>query len=74
VIADGAARKKRVKKKKTSKKLLDKPTGTAAGHTYDYFRSRWDKFDVDAALAEVDDETEYETDDEDIILKPAAQV
>ena len=29
-------------------------TGTAAGHTYDYFKDRWDKFDVDAALAEVD--------------------
>ncbi|XP_024364769.1 uncharacterized protein [Physcomitrium patens] len=28
----------------------------AASHTYDYFRDKWDKFDVDAALAEVDEE------------------
>ncbi|KAG0621344.1 hypothetical protein M758_3G012800 [Ceratodon purpureus] len=28
----------------------------AAAHTYDYFRDKWDKFDVDAALAEVDEE------------------
>lgn len=28
---------------------------TAAGHTYDYFKDRWDKFDVEAALAEVDE-------------------
>jgi len=26
----------------------------AAGHTYDYFRDKWDKFDVDKALAEAD--------------------
>ena len=29
-------------------------SGSAAGHTYDYFRDKWDKFDVDAALAEAD--------------------
>jgi hypothetical protein len=28
---------------------------TAAAHTYDYFKDRWDKFDVEAALAEVDE-------------------
>ncbi|KAI5067281.1 hypothetical protein GOP47_0017809, partial [Adiantum capillus-veneris] len=27
---------------------------TAAKHTYDHFRDKWDKFDVDAALREVD--------------------
>jgi hypothetical protein len=73
-ITDGAAQRKRVKKKKAAKQLPGNPDGTAAGHTYDYFRDRWDKFDVDAALAEADEDTEYETDDEDKALKPAPQV
>ena len=30
--------------------------GSAAGHTYDNFSSKWDKFDYDSALAEADDE------------------
>ncbi|GAQ89022.1 hypothetical protein KFL_004800070 [Klebsormidium nitens] len=29
----------------------------AASHTYDYFRDKWDKFDVDKALAEAEDES-----------------
>ena len=29
---------------------------SAAGHTYDYFKDKWDKFDVDKALDEVDAE------------------
>lgn len=28
---------------------------TAASHTHDYFQDKWDKFDVDAALREVDE-------------------
>lgn len=28
----------------------------AAGHTYEHSKDRWAKFDVDAALAEVDQE------------------
>eukprot|EP00892_Ulva_mutabilis_P003850 jgi/Ulvmu1/1837/UM119_0056.1 len=31
-------------------------TSTAAAHTYDHFKERWDKFDVDAAMAEIDAE------------------
>lgn len=31
-------------------------SGTAAKHTYDYFKDKWDKFDYDAALADDDDE------------------
>eukprot|EP01018_Ginkgo_biloba_P041295 Gb_00083 [translate_table: standard] len=34
----------------------EKPTG--ASHTYDYFRDKWDKFDVDSALREVDEGSE----------------
>lgn len=30
--------------------------GSAAGHTYDKFSSKWDKFDYDSALAEADNE------------------
>lgn len=56
------------KKKPSLRELPDQQhqqgDGTAAGHTYDYFKDRWDKFDVDAALAEADEETEYETEDE----------
>jgi len=29
---------------------------TAAEHTYEHFKDRWERFDVDAALAEVDAE------------------
>ena len=29
---------------------------SAAGHTYDKFSSKWDKFDYDSAMAEADDE------------------
>ncbi|EFJ28772.1 hypothetical protein SELMODRAFT_411379 [Selaginella moellendorffii] len=36
------------------------PSVNAAKHTYDYFRDKWDKFDVDAALREVDEENEQE--------------
>ncbi|KAJ7565472.1 hypothetical protein O6H91_02G062600 [Diphasiastrum complanatum] len=28
----------------------------AAGHTYDYFKNKWDEFDVDVALKEVDED------------------
>lgn len=31
---------------------------TAPSHTHDYFRDKWDKFDVDAALREVDEREE----------------
>jgi hypothetical protein len=37
-----------------------KAKASAAGHTYDYFRDKWDKFDVDAALEEVDNDSEDE--------------
>lgn len=30
--------------------------GTAAKHTYDYFKDKWDNFDYDAAMADDDDE------------------
>ncbi|BFI14894.1 RNA polymerase II-associated protein 3 [Marchantia polymorpha subsp. ruderalis] len=46
--------------KKTEKTQVpaSKPGTTAASHTYDYFRDKWDKFDVDAALKEIDEEDE----------------
>eukprot|EP00899_Mesostigma_viride_P008689 jgi/Mesvir1/17821/Mv12916-RA.1 len=54
------AREKK-KKKKQKKKPLAPASGaapsksqSAAGHTYDYFRDKWDKFDVDKALREAD--------------------
>ena len=31
--------------------------GTAAAHTYDKSKDRWEKFDVEAALAEADNDT-----------------
>eukprot|EP00241_Pyramimonas_parkeae_P015507 CAMPEP_0114309490 /NCGR_PEP_ID=MMETSP0059-20121206/18663_1 /TAXON_ID=36894 /ORGANISM="Pyramimonas parkeae, Strain CCMP726" /LENGTH=540 /DNA_ID=CAMNT_0001433289 /DNA_START=37 /DNA_END=1660 /DNA_ORIENTATION=- len=34
-----------------------KTKATAAGHTYDYFKDKWDKFDVDKALEEVDEQS-----------------
>jgi len=37
-----------------------KASASAAGHTYDYFRDKWDKFDVDAALEDVDNDSEDE--------------
>jgi hypothetical protein len=45
------------------KKIMTKavPKTSAASHTYDYFKDKWDKFDVDSALADADVDTEYET-------------
>ena len=37
-----------------AKEAAAKEKASAAGHTYDYFRDKWDKFDVDAALEDVD--------------------
>jgi len=34
----------------------EQPSRNAAGHTYDSYRERWEKFDFDAALAEADGE------------------
>ena len=54
--------RKRKAKKKAPSSTAAVPSESAAGHTYDYFKDKWDKFDVDAALADVDADTEYETD------------
>jgi hypothetical protein len=56
---------KRKVKKQASQRLPQPLKDTAAGHTYDYFKDRWDKFDVDAALAEADEETEYESSEDE---------
>ena len=56
--------KKRKVKKKPPAASERSAEGSAAGHTYDYFKDKWDKFDVDAALADVDADTEYETESE----------
>lgn len=39
--------------------------GHRAGHTYDYYKDKWDRFDVDKALEEADQDHEEEDDDED---------
>ncbi|KAL3677740.1 hypothetical protein R1sor_020696 [Riccia sorocarpa] len=48
------------KRKEKSEVPESKAGGTAASHTYDYFRDKWDRFDVDAALKEVESENEDE--------------
>eukprot|EP00976_Prorocentrum_cordatum_P103860 1193637-Prorocentrum_minimum.AAC.2 len=45
------------KKKRLEEEERRKKEATAAGHTYDYFKDKWDKFDIDAALQEVDEES-----------------
>ena len=54
------AKRKRAKKKQ-AKAPLQAAAPSAAGHTYDHSKKRWDAFDVDAALAEASDGSEYET-------------
>lgn len=45
--------KRRVRRRKALKPLQEEEgSGTAANHTYDNYRQKWDKFDVDKALAE----------------------
>ena len=61
-------------KKRSANKLLKPPAGSAAGHTYDYFKDRWDKFDVDAALAEADEDTDCESDGEGQAQAQSTQV
>ncbi|KAL2641766.1 hypothetical protein R1flu_009353 [Riccia fluitans] len=48
------------KRKEKSQGTPSKPGVTAASHTYDYFRDKWDKFDVDSALKEVDEGSDEE--------------
>jgi tetratricopeptide (TPR) repeat protein len=55
--------KKKVRKKKP-KKVKTLPQH-AAGHTYDYFKDKWDKFDVDTALEEASQSSSYETEEEE---------
>lgn len=45
------AQKARKKKRRSNPK-----PSTAAGHTYQHYRDKWENFDVDAALAEVESE------------------
>lgn len=61
--AQKASRKKK-KKKKSEGAAADNFGASAAGHTYDYFKDKWDKFDVDAALREASESSSYETEDE----------
>ena len=46
--------------------------GTAAKHTYDYFKDKWDKFDYDAVLA--DDDNENSTQKQAAAQKQAAEM
>lgn len=47
---------------------------TAAAHTYDKSKDKWEKFDVDAALAEADEDTDCDTDDTEQPLRSGQQV
>lgn len=70
-LPPSAAPKRRIRRKREKKLTaaqLDeakKLSGTAASHTYDAYRARWDKFDLDAALAEAEASSEWETVTED---------
>lgn len=56
------------------KKAKAKPAPLPASHTYENYRDRWDKFDVDAALAE-SDESEYEWVEVEVTLRlPSTQL
>lgn len=70
---------RRRKKKKTKTSTLEKREEekvqrermNAAGHTYDYFRDKWDKFDVDEALREASESgSSYETEEEEVEEEP----
>ena len=53
----GRAKSEKVVKKKKEAREKEKAArdkAHAAGHTYDYFKDKWDKFDVDAALDDLD--------------------
>jgi len=65
---NGSGKKKKRRKKKKKKATLPQH---AAGHTYDYFKDKWDKFDVDKALQEADESSEYsyETEEEDEVIE-----
>jgi hypothetical protein len=53
-----ASTKNASKKKKWNEEVEKrKEEATAAGHTYDYFKDKWDKYDIDAALKDVDEES-----------------
>lgn len=56
--------KKKKGRKKKPKKVKTLPQH-AAGHTYDYFKDKWDKFDVNAALEEASQSSSYETEEEE---------
>eukprot|EP00854_Cymbomonas_tetramitiformis_P005126 gene5126-6235_t len=61
------------KKREEARKLQEarKDEANKAGHTYDYFKDKWDKFDIDKALEEVDEESSE--DDEPTKPSGAAQ-
>ena len=70
---------RRRRKKKTTSSSLEKKEEekvqrermNAAGHTYDYFRDKWDKFDVDEALREASESgSSYETEEEEVEEEP----
>ena len=71
-------RERRRKKKKTKTSLekkeeekVQRERMNAAGHTYDYFRDKWDKFDVDEALREASESgSSYETEEEEVEEEP----
>lgn len=63
VKGPAAASETKADGKRAKAKALEadaKAKASAAGHTYDYFKDKWDKFDVDAALEDVDDDSEDE--------------
>ena len=67
-----AKRRRRRKRKPKGADGTAARGATAAGHTYDYFKDKWDKFDVDAALREASESSEsYETESEDEAPRPA---
>ena len=84
--SSSAVQKKVVVKKKKKVKRKDvkrwndaegRQKASAAGHTYDYFRDKWDKFDYDAAMQNSEDEDGEEEEVEEVTppkKRPAAKI
>ena len=67
-----SAAKKKKKKPKGQQQQQQGPD-SAAAHTYENYRSKWEKFDVDAALAEADGEEDGDEEEEEEEEDPVAQ-
>ena len=53
------------KKAKVSSPIAAPPPKNAAGHTYEHFKDKWDKFDLEGALRIADEDTAAADDDDE---------